>query len=373
MTVIDYQAPRTKTSGYRYAVTRARAQRAQSEKPRFRARAPLRISFAGGGTDVAPFPEREGGLVLSATINRYAHGLLRPRADGRIRVESLDLDTALEYGAHDHPEMDGNLDLVKAAIDRVARQLGEPRGVDVFLHSSAPPGSGLGGSSAMIVTLLGLLRDFHKLVLSDYETAHLAWELERVDLGLRGGLQDQYATAFGGFNFIEFNADGVLVNPLRINPDTMLELEENLLLCFTGQTRAGDHIIADQTERVMSSNEAALAGLRSQKELVLAMKDVLLRGKLGEFGDLLDTSWQSKKQLSPKIATPLIDQAYHEARRAGALGGKVTGAGGGGYMIFYCAPGTRHKVSARLAQLGLTEAEFAFEEQGLTTWTNVES
>jgi D-glycero-alpha-D-manno-heptose-7-phosphate kinase len=374
MTVIDYQTRRgPKTGGHRYAVTRARAQRAQSEKPRYRARAPLRISFAGGGTDVPPFPEREGGLVLSATINRYAHGMLRPRSDDRIRVESLDLDTALEYGAHEHPEMDGNLDLVKAAIDRVARQLGEPHGVDVFLRSSAPPGSGLGGSSALIVTLLGLLRDFHKLALSDYETAHLAWELERVDLGLKGGLQDQYATAFGGFNFIEFTGEGVLVNPLRIHADTMLELEENLVLCFTGQTRAGDQIIEDQTKRFTSSNEAALAGLRSQKELVLAMKDVLLRGKLGDFGDLLDTSWQSKKKLSPKIATPLIDEAYQEARRCGALGGKVTGAGGGGYMIFYCAPGKRHKVSSRLAQLGLSEAEFAFEQNGLTTWTNVES
>lgn len=354
------------------AITRDRAQRAVWTEPRFRAKAPLRISFAGGGTDVSPFPETEGGLVLSATINRYAHGLLRPRPDDRIRVESLDLDTALEYGAEDRPSLDGNLDVVKAAIDRVARQLGEPRGVDVFLRSSAPPGSGLGGSSALIVTLIGLLRDFHKLALTDYDAARLAWEIERVDLGLKGGLQDQYATTFGGFNFIEFNPEGVLVNPLRISRDTVMELEENLLLCFTGRTRVGDHIIEDQTNRYQSSDAEAIAGLRMQKELAIAMKESLLRGRLNDFGDLLGTAWEYKKKMSTKISTPLIDDAYAAACEAGALGGKVTGAGGGGFMIFYCRPGLRHKVAARLAELGVNEWEFAFEHHGLTTWSHAD-
>jgi D-glycero-alpha-D-manno-heptose-7-phosphate kinase len=360
--------PRTPTS----AVTRDRAQRRSTVEPRFRARTPLRLSFAGGGTDVPPFPETEGGVVLCTTINRYAHGLLKPRDDGRVRIESLDLSTALEYSAHDAPRLDGNLDLVKAAVDRVAHQLGEPHGVDVFLRSSAPPGSGLGGSSALMVTLIGLLRDFHKLALDDYETAHLAWEIERIDLGLRGGLQDQYATTFGGFNFIEFNGTEVLVNPLRVNRDTVLELEENLLLCFTGNTRAGDHIIQDQTKRYSDSNADAVAGLRAQKELAFAMKDALLRGRLREFGGLLDSAWEAKKKMSDRISTALIDEAYAAARDAGALGGKVTGAGGGGFMMFYCSSGTRHKVAEEMLRLGLEEAEFAFEFDGLTTWTHVE-
>jgi D-glycero-alpha-D-manno-heptose-7-phosphate kinase len=352
-------------------VTPARAKRAPSEQPLFRAKAPLRVSFAGGGTDVPPFPEREGGLVLSATINRYAHGTLRPRTDGRIKVESLDLGMALDYGADEAVDYDGRLDLVKAAIRRVA-QLDEPRGIDLFLHTAAPPGSGLGASSALIVTLTGLLRDYHKLSLTDYEISHLAWQVEREDLGLRGGLQDHYAATFGGFNFIEFHADRVVVNPLRIHSNTMLELESNLLLCFTGATRAGDHIIEDQTSRYEASDEDAMAGLRMQKDLALTMKEALLRGRLSEFGDLLGTAWVHKKKMSPRISTPVIDEAYDAACAAGALGGKVTGAGGGGFMLFYCPPGTRHRVVARLQELDIEQTDFSFDQQGLRTWAYVE-
>lgn len=318
-----------------------------------------------------PFPEREGGLVLSATINLYAHGMLRPRSDDRIRVESLDLGVALDYGSEDSVTLDGRLDLVKAGIERVAR-LGEPRGLDIFLRSSAPPGSGLGGSSALVVALIGLLRDFHKLALADYEIAQLAWEVERIDLGLKGGQQDQYAATFGGFNFIEFAGDSVLVNPLRVNATTVLELEENLVLCFTGETRVGDHIIEDQTKRYEACDEETLAGLRTQKDLAVAMKDALLRGRLNEFGELLDTAWEQKKRMSARITTPIIDEAYAAARAAGALGGKVTGAGGGGFMLFYCRPGTRHTVCDALGCLGLSQTHFAFDHDGLRTWSHVQ-
>jgi D-glycero-alpha-D-manno-heptose-7-phosphate kinase len=353
------------------SLTRARAQRAPSVAPLFRAKAPLRVSFAGGGTDVSPFPEREGGLVLSATINRYAHATLQPRTDGRIRVESLDLRTALEYGTDEHIEYDGNLDLVKAAIRRVA-QLEEPRGIDLFLHTAAPPGSGLGASSALIVGLIGVLADYHKVSLSEYEVAHLAGEVERIDLGLRGGLQDQYAAVFGGFNFIEFNAGEVIVNPLRIKPTIVNELESNLLLVFTGATRAGDHIIDDQTKRYEASEADTLSGLRMQKELATSMKEALLRGRLTEFGELMATAWEYKKRMSPRITTPTIDEAYHEALQQGAIGGKVTGAGGGGFMLLYCRPGCHHQVADRLRHMGLEPAEFAFDQEGLRTWTYVE-
>ena len=352
-------------------VTRERAHRSPSVAPLYRAKAPLRVSFAGGGTDVTPFPEREGGLVLSATINRYAHGILRPRTDGRVSLESLDLHTALEYGAQDPIQYDGQLDLVKAAIQRVAA-LDEARGIDLFLHTAAPPGSGLGASSALMVSLIGLLRDFHRLALTDYEIADLAWEVERLDLGLKGGLQDQYAATFGGFNFIEFHSDGVIVNPLRIPRTTIDELEANLLLCFTGTTRAGDHIIDDQTSRYESSHRDTLEGLRVQKELASAMKDALLRGKLTDFGELLGTAWTYKKRMSPRISTPLVDEAYQEALDHGALGGKITGAGGGGFMLFYCRPGYRHRVAARMREIGLQETEFAFEPEGLRSWAYVE-
>lgn len=356
----------------RTTVSRARAQRAPSVQPLYRSKAPLRVSFAGGGTDVAPFPQRDGGLVLSATINRYAHGVMRPRTDGRVSVESLDLGTALEYGKDDPIEYDGQLDLVKAAIRRVAA-LEEARGIDLFLNTAAPPGSGLGASSALIVSLIGLLRDYHRLVLTDYEIAQLAWEVERLDLGLQGGLQDQYAATFGGFNFIEFHSDHVVVNPLRIPQTTINELESNLLLCFTGTSRAGDHIIDDQTKRYKTSDADTVSGLRMQKELAVSMKDALLRGRLTMFGELLGTAWEYKKLMSPRISTPKIDEAYAEAIAHGAIGGKITGAGGGGFMLFYCRPGLRHRVVARLRTMGLEEAEFAFDNAGLRTWTYVDN
>jgi D-glycero-alpha-D-manno-heptose-7-phosphate kinase len=211
------------------------------------------------------------------------------------------------------------------------------------------------------------------LSLTDYEIAHFAWEVERQDLGLPGGLQDQYAATFGGFNFTEFHADRVIVNPLRIRPTTILELEANLLLCFTGATRASDHIIADQTARYRSSDADTLAGMRAQKDLAIAMKDALLVGRLSEFGHLLGTAWEQKKRMSPRISNPMIDEAYETARATGALGGKLTGAGGGGFMLFYCPPGTRHRVSAKLLEIGLKETEFSFDKHGLRTWTYVDT
>jgi D-glycero-alpha-D-manno-heptose-7-phosphate kinase len=331
-----------------------------------RARAPLRVSFAGGGTDVPPFPAKEGGLVLNATINRHAFGTLRPRDDGCLTIESLDLGLALSYQARDAIALDGKLDLAKAAILKLGG-LG-PGGFDLFLHSTAPPGSGLGSSSTMMVALIGLLKEFHRQPLTEYEVAHLAYVLERDELGLRGGLQDQYAATFGGFNFIEFEDERVIVNPLRISGDTISELEHNLLLCYTGGTRLSDGIIGDQTERLQEGDEGTLEGLRMQKQLAVEMKNALLSGRLTSFAELLGAAWQYKKQMSPKISTSFIDELYEEACKHGALGGKVTGAGGGGYMLFYCDYRRKHNVAEALARMGATITEFGFESRGLGTW-----
>ena len=277
----------------------------------YSAKAPLRVSFAGGGTDVPPFPEREGGLVLSSTINRCAHGTLRPRSDQRIAIESLDLGVAASYRADEPLEPGGDLDLVKAAIRRVGVRDG--KGFDLFLDTAAPPGSGLGSSSAMMVTLIGLLASFYGLSLTDYEIADLAFSIERVDLGLKGGLQDQYASTFGGFNFIEFEADRVIVNPLRVSSDTVAELEYNLLLCFTGATRSSDHIIDDQTARYETREEDTVAGLREQKELAVAMKNALLRGGTNEFGELLGDDGDADR-----AACQLLPIALYQLRDRGA-------------------------------------------------------
>jgi D-glycero-alpha-D-manno-heptose-7-phosphate kinase len=330
----------------------------------FRAKAPLRVSFAGGGTDVAPFPQQEGGLVLSATINRYAYAALTPRPDQRIAIESIDFGMSLDYEVDEELPFDGRLDLVKAAIKKLGRG-----GFDLFLHSNAPPGSGLGSSSSVMVTLIGVLKEFHRLPLTDYEIAELAFALEREDLGIKGGLQDQYAAAFGGFNFIEMDGTRVVVNPLRISADVIHELEHNMLLCYTGKTRASDRIIEDQTGRFTERDGRALEGLRMQKSLAVEMKNALLCRKTAEFGALLGAAWEYKKQMSPKISTPFIDEAYAQAMANGALGGKVTGAGGGGYMLFFCPFHRKHKVAESLIKMGGTVTEFEFTHHGLCTWS----
>jgi D-glycero-alpha-D-manno-heptose-7-phosphate kinase len=332
-----------------------------------RARAPLRISFAGGGTDVPPFPSREGGLVLNATIDRYAYGLLRPRRDRQIRIESADFGLSVNYAVDEPPIFDGRLDLVKAAI----RRLGDPAspGYDIFLHSNAPPGSGLGSSSTVMVTLVGLLKEHHNLPLTDYEIAQLSHHIERVDMAMLGGMQDQYAATFGGFNFIEFGDGHVIVNPLRVSSDVVNELEHNMLLCYTGATRRSDGVIEDQTARYEGGEQSTLMALRAQKELAVEMKNALVQRRPREFGDLLHKAWHQKKRMSPKITTTFIDEAYAEARRAGALGGKVTGAGGGGYMLFYCEFHKKHRVAEVLTRMGGVVTEFAFESDGLTTWS----
>ena len=331
-----------------------------------RSRAPLRLSFAGGGTDVAPFPETEGGAVLSATIDRYAYGSLTPRTDHRISVHSLDLGMSLDFDARDEPSFDGRLDLVKAAIRRLGDGAGDG-GFDLLLRAGAPPGSGLGSSSTMLVALVGLLREHHRLPLTDYEVAELAYQAERVDLQIRGGHQDHYAATFGGFNFIEFG-ERVIVNPLRVNDSVVDELQLNLLLCWTGTTRQSARIIEDQSARLAGGELETLAGLRAQKELAVAMKSVLLRGELSEFGSLLGEAWKQKKRMSPLISTDFIEEAYDVAMRAGALGGKVTGAGGGGYILFYCDFARKHRLAEALTRMGGVVTDVAFERRGLTTW-----
>lgn len=329
-----------------------------------RAKAPLRISFAGGGTDVPPFPEREGGCVLSSTINRYAWGTLRPRDDGQICISSRDFGVSLTYASRDSLTYDGQMDLAKAAINRLAGD--HNRGYDLFLHTDAPPGSGLGSSSAMMVVLVGLLKEYHGLTLTDYEVAELAYSIERVDLSIPGGLQDQYAAVFGGFNFIEFLGDRVVVNSLKISDDIRNELEYNLLLVHTGRIRLSENIIEDQVRRYEQGDTTD--ALKELKALATEMKNALLHRRMDEFGGLLDKEWQHKKRMSPRISGPELDELYSVARREGAIGGKITGAGGGGYMLLYCGFERKHEIAQVLAGMGCQIHEVALEPLGLQTW-----
>lgn len=304
--------------------------------------------------------------MLNATINRYAYGTLRPRPDASITIHSYDYGSSVELGPHETPVFDGKLDLAKAAISRFAEST--ESGFDLRLHSNAPPGSGLGASSAMMVALIGVLKEFRNMPVTDYQLAELAHSIEREELRIRGGRQDQYAATFGGFNFIEIYGDRVVVNPLRIAPDVMLELEHNLLLCYTGTTRQSDHIIDDQMGRYERGEAEATAGLLAQKELAVEMKNALLQRRLTDFGGLLDAAWEAKKRMSDRISNERIEELYAAARAAGALGGKVTGAGGGGYLLLYCRDDRKHEVAARMRELGAVAEEFAFEAAGLRTW-----
>ena len=333
----------------------------------YRSRAPLRVSFCGGGTDVSPYPEERGGVVLSTTIDKFAYASLRPREDDRLRVRSLDYDIVANYH-RSKLEYDGELDLVKA----VARHFDMPTGVDLFLHSDAPPGSGLGSSSTMCVALVGAFADWLRRPLTHYEIAELTYEIERVELGISGGRQDQYAAVFGGFNFIEFHADATVVNPLRIREDVRNELAYNLLLCYTGGTRLSANIVASQTKAYVEGRKGVVRALDRMKELTQEMKTALLLGELEEFGKLLHTAWTEKKRLDDKISSSGIDTLYTAARRKGALGGKILGAGGGGYLLLYVPFERKQKVAEALTEAGGEVVPVGFTEAGLATWSVAE-
>ena len=303
--------------------------------------------------------------MLSATIDRYAYGSLVPRTDRTVTIESVDFKTTAEMTLDKEILYDGSLDLIKAAVRRFGREGTD--GYDLVLRSSAPPGSGLGSSSTMMVALTGLLAQHYGVALGEYQIAQLAYAIEREDLGIAGGMQDQYAATFGGFNFIEF-AQRVIVNPLRIRDEIMHELELSLLLCFTGITRDSARVIEDQTRRTRASADDTVAGLRAQKELAVAMKAALLTGALCEFGVLLGEAWTQKKRMSPLISNARIDELYDLALSKGALGGKITGAGGGGYILLFCDFTKKHRVMEALEFAGAYVIEFAFDTKGLATW-----
>ena len=331
-----------------------------------RSKAPLRISFAGGGTDVSPYVEERGGVVLSATIDKYAYGALQLRDDRSITVQSLDYGIVAKYDVDGELPYDGHLDLVKAVLRNMNN--GNKQGLGFFLYSDAPPGSGLGSSSTMVVALIGLLKHWHHLPLTQYDMAELAYYIERKDLKIQGGMQDQYAAVFGGFNFMEFSRSGVIVNPLRIEPEVINELECNLLLCYTGRTRLSANIITTQVAAYERRDAEVLDAMDELKRITIALKNALLQGRLDDFGSLLHEAWMNKKKLARQITNPVIDELYEAARREGALGGKILGAGGGGYLLVYCPFERRHLIAEALEKLGGQVVPFTFDYHGLQTW-----
>lgn len=334
-------------------------------------KAPLRLGLAGGGTDVSPYSENFGGAVLNTTISLYARAVIQPLDNGKIILESYDLDEYQELQSNGYLEPDGKLPLLKGVYNRIVKDyIKEPLSFRLTTIVDVPKGSGLGTSSTLVVAILGAFVEWLNLPLGDYDIAHLAWQIERIDLQLAGGKQDQYAATFGGFNFIEFkDKDNVIVNPLRIKSLYRKQLEWNLLLYFTGTQRDSADIIVEQAREFNDNKSKALQAAHEIKEIAFKMKEAILRGEIDNIGKFLNKSWQNKKNLSQSITNPLLDDIYNTAINAGANGGKISGAGGGGFIMFYCPKNTKQKVIQALDKFGGRSYNFVFVDDGLYTFT----
>ena len=337
----------------------------------YRSKAPLRIGLAGGGTDVSPYSDMYGGAILNATISLSAHASIEMLDTNEIIVETLDRNEQQRFELSTSLPIDGHLDLLKGVYNRIQKDFPFPvKGFRLSTFVDAPAGSGLGTSSTLVVAILGAFVEMLKLPLGDYDIAHLAFQIEREDLQLAGGKQDQYAATFGGVNFMEFyNDDKVIVNPLRIRPEYLHELGNNLVLYFTDSSRESASIIKEQVKNVHEKNEKSIEAMHQLKEQSRMMKEALLKGKLNDFGEILDFGFQQKRKMAHNISNSMIEDIYDAAKKAGATGGKISGAGGGGFMIFYCPANTRYAVIDTLKTFGGDIKNYLFTKYGLTTWT----
>lgn len=335
-----------------------------------RARAPLRLGLAGGGTDLSPYSELYGGVILNVTIDRYAFASLARRGDGKVVLRTNDLGTDEEHPAGVLPTDEG-LRLHRAVYNRIVRDFlhDDPPALELSTSIEAPAGSGLGSSSALVVAMVDVFREAFNLPLGLYDVAHLAFEIERIDLALDGGKQDQYAAAFGGMNFIEFlSGDRVIVNPLRVERSILSELESSIVVCFSGQSRASDVIIRDQMKAAEDKGGKALEGLHALKQDAFDMKQALLRGSISEMAQILDRSWASKKATADSVSNSHIDRLYSVARASGARGGKVSGAGGGGFMMFIADPDSKPRLIRALSAAGGVPDKIIFTHTGVESW-----
>ena len=340
----------------------------QAEEPVYaRARSPVRISFGGGGSDLTHYFSGEDGAVINATISLYSHATLRLRDDEKIIIHSRDIGESLYADNLESAiQQQGQLGLIQALLKAIQPNFG----FELYLYSDFPINSGLGGSSVISAAVLGCFNQFRLDQWDLHELAEIAYQAERLYLGVAGGWQDQYATVFGGFNFMEFRMDQNIIHPLRIHTDTLFELEESLILCDTGTTHDSGDIHQDQQQQMQQ--EHIRQQVKTNVELTYRMRNQLLRGKLLEFGRSLHEAWQFKRKFSGKISTVRLDAIYDNALKHGATGGKLLGAGGGGFFIFYVPPFRKHELMTSLEQAGLKIRPFRFEPEGLRAWTTRE-
>lgn len=330
----------------------------------------MRIGLAGGGTDVAPYSDIYGGAILNATINLYAYATIEPLKDGKIIIEAVDRMETSVFDSETFLEIDGKLDLAKGIYNRLVKDYtGKALSFKLTTYVDAPPGSGLGSSSTLVVAILGAFVEWLRLPLGEYDIARLAWEIERVDLNMAGGKQDQYAATFGGVNFMEFFGDNkVIVNPLRIRSDVLSELSYNMVLYYTQTSRFSSDIIEAQMKNVSDKKESSIQATHNLKKQSVMMKEAILKGELNKIGKILNFGWENKKKMASGISNVKLDEIYSTAIQSGATGGKISGAGGGGFMFFYCPENARFKVKKALEHLGGYVLPFEFTKKGLSSW-----
>jgi len=319
---------------------------------------------------VSPYSDLYGGAVLNAAINLYAYATILPRDDDTIVLRAQDRQEQIRLPASDALPIDGQLDLIKGVYNRIVREYtNQPLSFELSTFVDAPPGSGLGSSSTLVIAVLGAFVEWLNLPLGEYDIARLAYEIERVDLQFAGGKQDQYAATFGGINFMEFFADDkVIVNPLRIKKEYLNEIEYNLVLFYTNTSRISSKIIEVQASNVEKKEKKPIEAMHKLKEQAVMMKEAILRGELDRIGSVLDFGWQNKREMADGISNDRIEEIYREVLRSGATGGKISGAGGGGFMMIYCPGDTKYQVRESLGNYDGYFQKFQFSKSGLTTW-----
>jgi D-glycero-alpha-D-manno-heptose-7-phosphate kinase len=336
-----------------------------------RARAPLRLGLAGGGTDVSPYCDTHGGFVLNATIARYAYAVVKTLNEPNIRFLATDQNQADVLKLNDEVVLNGTLNLHKAVYREMMQTYNGGRHLPIELSTfcDAPAGSGLGSSSTLVVVMIRAFAELLNLPLDDYAIAHLAFRIERIDCGLQGGRQDQYSATFGGFNFMEFYADErAIINPLRVKNWIICELEASFLLFYTGVSRESAKIIADQSAHISSGSNYALEAMHGIKRDALAMKECLLKGDFDGIVQSMRSGWESKKRTAKTVSNPHIEEIHEAACKAGASAGKVSGAGGGGFMMFFVTPDRRMEVSRALSRFEGQISNCHFTEHGTQAW-----
>ncbi|MBP6455647.1 MAG: dehydrogenase [Chitinophagaceae bacterium] len=339
----------------------------------YRSKAPLRIGLAGGGTDVSPYSDEFGGAILNVTISLFAYANIEKNKTKKIHLIAQDRNESEDYVFEKQLPINGHLDLLKGVYNRIQKDFGKiDFGFTLTTFVDAPAGSGLGTSSTLVVAILGAFIEMLELKLNQYEIAMYAYKIEREDLKLAGGKQDQYATTFGGVNFMEFfKDDKVIVNPLRIQGSYMQELENNLILFYTDSSRESAHIIEEQQKNVHDKKSSSIEAMHQLKSQANLMKEALLQGKLDKIGEILDFGFQQKRLMAENISNETIEKIYHLAKNAGASGGKISGAGGGGFMIFYCPENTKFSVIKALSKINGRHRHYQFTKNGLRTWRSV--